>query len=103
MTDMAIKDLFRWCDDIGMFASDRPINDVGDVKGSCDHRTEFCDETCYNVKLYRVYPNMGKRDQRCETEWQAVTGKAVNTWLSRKRITTKRARFNTRGEAIKDI
>lgn len=103
MTDMAIKDLFRWCDDIGMFASDRPINDVGDVKGSCDHRTEFCDETCYNVKLYRIYPNMGKRDQRCEREWQAVTGKAVNTWLSRKRKPTKRARFNTRGEAIKDI
>jgi hypothetical protein len=22
MTDMAIKDLFRWCEDIGMFASD---------------------------------------------------------------------------------
>ena len=98
-----IKDLFRYCDDIGMFASDRPINDVGGVKGSCDHRTSFCDETCYNVKLYRMYPNMGKRDERCEKEWQVVTGEAVKTLLSRKKKQTKRARHMTRGEAIKDL
>ena len=76
-----IKDLFRYCDDIGMFASDSPINDVGSVKGSCDHRTSFCDETCYNVKLYRMYPNMGKRDERCEKEWMQVSGDAVRTCL----------------------
>jgi len=98
-----IKDLFRYCDDIGMFASDRPINDVGSVKGSCDHRTSFCDDTCYNVKLYRMYPNMGKRDERCEREWMQVSGDAVRTYLSRKKKQTKRARHMTRGEAIKDL
>jgi len=98
-----IKDLFRYCDDIGMFASDRPINDVGSVKGSCDHRTSFCDEDCYNVKLYRMYPNMGKRDERCEHEWQQISGDAVRTYLSRKKKQTKRARHMTRGEAIKDL
>lgn len=98
-----IKDLFRYCNDIGMFASDRPINDVGSVKGSCDHRTNFCDDTCYNVKLYRIYPNMGKRDERCEREWQQVSGDAVRTYLSRKKKQIKRARHMTRGEAIKDL
>jgi|TARA_R110000765_G_scaffold122060_5_gene218457 hypothetical protein len=98
-----IKDLFRYCNDIGMFASDRPINDVGSVKGSCDHRTSFCDDTCYNVKLYRIYPNMGKRDERCEREWQQVSGNAVRTYLSRKKKQIKRARHMTRGEAIKDL
>ena len=98
-----IKDLFRYCNDIGMFASDRPINDVGSVKGSCDHRTNFCDDTCYNVKLYRIYPNMGKRDERCEREWQQVSGTAVRTYLSRKKKQIKRARHMTRGEAIKDL
>ena len=98
-----IKDLFRYCNDIGMFASDRPINDVGSVKGSCDHRTSFCDDTCYTVKLYRIYPNMGKRDERCEREWQQVSGNAVRTYLSRKKKQIKRARHMTRGEAIKDL
>ena len=100
---MTIKDLFRWCDDIGMFASDRPINDVGSVKGSCDHRTQCCDDTCYNIKLYKLYPNMGKRDERCEREWQAVTGNAVKDYLSRKKKQTDRSRHMTRGEALKDI
>lgn len=31
----------RWCKDIKMWAIDRPINDVGDVNGSCVHRTSF--------------------------------------------------------------
>ena len=98
-----MKDLFRWCDDIGMFSTDRPINDVGSVSGSCDHRTDYCDVTCYNVKLYRMYPAMGLRDERCEKEWQAVSGEAVATFLARKRKQTKRARHMTRGEALKDI
>ena len=41
-----MKDLIRWCDDIGMFATDRPINDVvvnGQVlaKGSCTHASPY--------------------------------------------------------------
>ena len=58
MTDLTIaelNDLGRWCDDIGMFGQDRPINDTEKHEGTCVHRTDFCDKTCYNVKLYRIY------------------------------------------------
>ena len=95
-----IIDLFRWCGDIGQFASDRPINDTVNHTGSCVHRTPFCDRDCYNVKLYRLYPNMAKRDDRCETEWQALNEtnmSLVPKYFSRKRKQTKRIRLNTRG------
>jgi len=72
------NDLFRWCDDIGMFASDRPINDVGDVEGSCIHRSPYCDETCFNIKLYKLYPNMFKRDIRIEKDWQDLTPENIH-------------------------
>lgn len=101
-----IVDLFRWCSDIGMYASDRPINDTVNHTGSCDHRTSFCDDTCYNVKLYKLYPNMAKRDDRCETEWQSISSSNIGMipkHFARKRKQTKRIRFKTRGEAIKDI
>jgi hypothetical protein len=101
-----MKDLFRWTEDIGMFATDRPINDTENHAGTCDHRTPYCDDTCYNVKLYKMYPNMSKRDDRCETEWQSITPSNVSLvpkHFAKKRKQTKRIRFNTRGEAIKDI
>ena len=49
----------RWCKDIKMWAIDRPINDVGDVNGSCVHRTSFCDTSCVVivaiiVKLFTI-------------------------------------------------
>ena len=101
-----LVDLFRWCNDIDMYASDRPINDVGDVEGSCVHRSRFCDDTCFNIKLYRMYPNMGKRDQRCEKEWQALNPsnmqRLVPLSFKRKRKQKKRIRLQTRGEAFKD-
>jgi len=109
MTDLTIaelNDLGRWCDDIGMFATDRSINDTENHKGSCVHRTDFCDKTCYNIKLYRMYPNMAKRDDRCETIWKKISSKNANVfkmWLDKKRKPTTRTRFKTRGEAIKDI
>ena len=73
-----MKDLFRWTEDIGMLATDRPINDTENHSGTCDHRTPYCDDTCYNVKLYKMYPNMSKRDDRCETEWQSITPSNVS-------------------------
>ena len=100
------NDLFRYCDDIGMFANDRPINDTENHKGTCDFRTEFCDETCYNVKLYRMYKNMAVRDDRCETIWQKLdddTIVSIVPWLAKKKKDTSRARGCTRGENIKDI
>jgi len=69
VTTTELNDLFRYCEDIGMFATDRPINHTDNHFGSCVHRTDYCDETCYNVKLYKLYPNMAKRDDRCETIW----------------------------------
>ena len=50
VTTKEYNDLFRYCDDIDMFAWDRPINDTENHKGTCDHRTDYCDKTCYNVK-----------------------------------------------------
>lgn len=94
-----MSDELRWCDDIGMYAFDRPINGP---QGSCVHRTQFCNATCYNNKLYKIYPNMHKRDIRAESWWQAITGSMLSKILGRKRKQVSRLRFMTRGEAIKD-
>ena len=102
----------RWCKDIKMWAIDRPINDVGDVNGSCVHRTSFCDTSCYNVKLYKMFKGMAKKDIRNEKFWQSLpTNKndnqdsleSLQQKLFRSRRQTKRARLMTRGEAIKDM
>ena len=39
VTTAELNDLFRYCEDIGMYATDRPINDTANHTGSCDHRT----------------------------------------------------------------
>jgi len=102
----------RWCNDIKMWAIDRPINDVGDVNGSCVHRTSFCDTSCYNVKLYKMFKGMAKKDIANEKFWQSLpTNKndnqdsleSLQQKLFRSRRQTKRARLMTRGEAIKDM
>ena len=105
LTNKQMNDLGRWTPDIGMFSFDRPINDTEHHEGSCVHRTDFCNETCYNVKLYKLYPNMAKRDDRCESIWQTINrinAPNIKAWLDRKRNQTKRVRHMTRGEAIKD-
>ena len=84
----------RWCSDIGMFAIDRPTR-------SCVHASPFCKRTCYNKKLYRLYPAMRAFDERLEQEWQALTGSDVRAELDRKLTRqTKRIRLMTRGEAF---
>ena len=102
----------RWCKDIKMWAIDRPINDVGDVNGSCVHRTSFCDTSCYNVKLYKMFKGMAKKDITNEKFWQSLQTnkndnqdslKSLQQKLFRSRRQTKRARLMTRGEAIKDM
>lgn len=100
-------DLIRWCEDIGMFATDRPINDVAIggvtfVEGSCVHRTGHCEATCFNNKLYKLYPAMAQRDIRVEQEWRDVKGSVFASALLRKRKQTSRVRFKTRGETIKE-
>lgn len=91
-----MKSELRWCEDIGMYALDRPI------PTSCVHRTSYCDTHCFNVKLYRVYKNMAVKDVRNEAYWQQLTGFQVHETLRRRKKQTKRARFMTRGEGIKD-
>ena len=89
-----MKSEIRWCEDIGMFAFDRPI------PTSCVHRTDFCDKTCFNVKLYKFYKGMSVKDVRNEEYWQQITGEQFKKTLLRKRKQTKRVRFMTRGEAL---
>ena len=103
VTTAELNDLFRYCEDIGMAATDRPINDTKNHEGSCDHRTDYCDETCYNVKLYKMYPKMADRDDRCETIWKKLNrhNSDFTKFFSRKRYDTSRVRHMTRGEAFK--
>lgn len=91
-----LESTIRWCDDIGMFAYDRPI------PVSCVHRTDYCEAHCFNVKLYRIYPAMRTKDERNEAYWQQITGGQVAATLARKRKFTGRVRFMTRGEAVSD-
>ena len=103
VTNAELNDLFRWTDDIGMFASDRPINDTENHSGSCIHRTDFCDQTCYNIKLYKMYKNMANRDDRCETIWRKLStfsAMEVRKFLASKRKQVSRVRHMTRGEAF---
>jgi hypothetical protein len=91
----------RFCEDIGMLAIDRPIPET------CVHRTSFCDATCYNNKLYRIYPRMRDKDERNEEFWQQLDGEQLAGILSRSRYfkaqEKKRVRLMTRGEAFKDF
>jgi hypothetical protein len=88
------QDTIRFCPDIGMFAYDRSIKD------SCVHATEFCTTSCFNDKLYKLYPKMYSKDIRNEAYWASITGEQVRTTLSKKRRQTKRVRLMTRGEAF---
>jgi hypothetical protein len=96
----------RWVPDIGMFATDRPINSIGKTtKGSCVHATTFCLATCYNNKLYRIYPDMGRRDIANEKWWSKsglAIGRILREFLDKKSKPTQRVRLMTRGEGIKD-
>jgi hypothetical protein len=88
-----VKEL-RWCADIGMFACDRPI------PVSCVHATDYCRARCYNCKLYKLYPNMARKDRRNEAEWQSIDGAELARALDRKKHSTDRFRLMTRGEAL---
>ena len=96
---------FRYCEDIGMFAWDRPINDIPEegIEGSCVHATAYCKDTCYNVKLYKMYSNMVVKDVRSEKAWQSMQPNQVSKQLARKLKPTSRVRGCTRGENIKDV
>lgn len=92
-----MKTTIRWVDDIGMFAMDRSIPQ------SCVHRTEHCATTCYNLKLYKVYPAMHGRDEKNEEFWRLMTGDIIYNALKAKRKPVDRFRMMTRGEAFKTL
>mgnify|MGYP003139501102 FL=1 len=105
----------RWCADIGMWVLDRPINDIPNtnITGSGVNRTSFCDVTCYNLKLYRMFPAMLTKDIRNEEFWQSLPTTRRHTYgnpsleslrkkFKNSRRQTKRVRLMTRGEGIKD-
>ena len=100
-----LKDMIRWTKDIGMFSFDRPIYDTENHQGSCnDWKTSYCSTTCYNNKLYKMYPNMAKRDDRIESLWQRINVYTITSlvgYFYKKRNQTKRKRLMTRGEAFK--
>lgn len=86
----------RYCHDIKMFVIDRGI------PHSCVHATEFCRRTCYNNKLYKLYPAMAGADQRLDREWAALDPADIAEQLSRKRRPTTRVRLCSRGEPFRD-
>jgi len=101
---MSIAKEMRYCADIGMFALDRPI------EGTCVHATEFCSAlgeggTCFNKKLYRIYPAMHSKDKRNEAAWRAIDSESAADMaksLDRRKKQTDRIRLMTRGEAFSD-
>jgi hypothetical protein len=109
ITTKELNTLWRDCKDIGMFATDRPIFDTKDYEGSCLHKTPFCEVNCYNNKLYKIYPKMHDRDNECERIWQSLPSDVefykeyFIPFFAKKKLQTKRRRFMTRGEAIKDM
>jgi len=83
--------LIRHCKDIGMFALDRG-------RSTCKFSTEFCSERCYNNKFYTMNIGLDKRDHKNDAYWDALTSEQFKKELYRKRLSTKRFRFCTRGE-----
>ena len=94
----------RYCSDIGMWAIDRPIFDLAEekIKGSCVWASDFCFSSCFNLKLYKLYPNMRSKDVRNERQWATLKRipQLLRATLARKRRSSKRFRFMTRGEAF---
>lgn len=91
-----MKNTIRFCEDIGMYVIDRPR------AFSCVHRTSFCEETCYNIKLERAFPKILERDKKNEDFWQNTDAFTMRKILKRKTKGTKRIRLCTRGEPFRD-
>jgi hypothetical protein len=89
-----ISKAIRYCKDIGCFALDFP-------KFTCAFRTEFCNENCYNIKMYRMYKDdMVNRDRTNLDAWTSCTVQEFVDCLKNKRNQTSRFRFATRGEVF---
>ena len=87
----------RFCSDIGMFTLDR------EIATSCVHKTEFCKKTCFNNKLFKVYPAMHQKDKRNELAWTDNNATELAKSLARRKKFTDRFRFMSRGEAFSNF
>jgi len=90
-----MKNEIRYCEDIGMWVTDR------DIQKTCKWRTPFC-SNCYNHKLYNIFKNMKTKDVRNEEFWADLDGDKFKKAFKGKRkgVTLKRFRFQTRGETF---
>jgi len=92
-----MKTEIRFCQDIGMFAQDRSR------EYSCLHRTAFCEKTCYNGKLEKLYSStIPGKDSRNDLYWNELNGTVLKNALKNRKLFTGRFRFCTRGEAFRD-
>ena len=90
------KSEIRYCQDIDMIATDRPI------KKTCQWRTPFC-ANCYNHKLYKVFKGMHDKDVRNENYWWELDSTRLKSDLKRRKLTNNRFRFQTRGETFSNV
>jgi len=88
------KPRITFCGDIGLFTINRGPQ-------SCKFATSFCAKTCYNVKLYKAFKKDLMPDAyKNEESWKYINGKNLSRLLDRKRLSSDRIRFASRGEAI---
>jgi len=94
-TKTTLKNEIRYCEDLGMWATDR------DIQKSCNWKTPFC-KHCYNWKLFPIFKNMKTKDVRNEVFWNDLNGEKFKKYFSGKRtgLTLERVRFQTRGETF---
>jgi len=89
--------VMRWTADIGMFTIDRSRED------SCVHKTEYCDKTCFNIKLEKAFGHaIAPKDIKNDEAWYDNDSKHLAKSLSRKKRQTNRVRLMSRGETFKD-
>ncbi len=93
-----VKSEIRYCEDIGMWSSDR------EIKSSCKWRTSFC-KFCYNQKTLKRFPKaMATKDERNEAYWAILDGERLRKDLkSKKKGSSNRFRFQTRGETFATV
>lgn len=81
--------MMRFCADIGMFVIDRDM-------ASCLYSTQFCRDHCYNLKFFKMYPNVRNYETKLEYNWMKING--LQEEIKRKRKSTSRIRLCSRGE-----
>ena len=91
------KSALKWCKEIGMYAIDRG-------RGSCKHRTKYCELYCYNIPFYRCNGKMLiPRDEFNDMYWNKLDGESFREELISRKKNTSLVRLMTRGEAFSTV